>query len=78
MGRASFFMVLYLFVKESDIDPWVAGIAVIVGAIILARFDSRYVLEDENTTAVLRSPLWAKFLKEWDEFYGRCSGRNNT
>lgn len=71
MGRMNFLMILYLFVMQSGINPYVAVVGIVVGALSLAFIDSKYVVEDESRESIRRSPPWVKFLSEWNDFYGR-------
>jgi hypothetical protein len=71
MGRANFVGILFLVSDRLGISLWLALAVVLVGGLVLAVLDSRYILEEENNANIMRSPIWVKFLKEWGEFYGR-------
>ena len=74
MGRASFLGVMYLTAEKLGVSLWLALLAAVIGGAVLVWVDSRFIVESENTEAIERSPVWAKFLNEWNEFYTRSRG----
>jgi len=64
--RLQFFMIMYLFIKASGINPWWITLLIPL-SIIIHIVDRTYVLPGELEEGIHYNPLWSRFLEEFEQ-----------